>query len=391
MNSVLSGFMDCEPIVAAWSLLSYPEVPTNAPIDPNAIVQGFLSFPQHLRKHLGPGLGKRLRLAGYPKQADHVVRSLLRNEETTTPAAGFLGSQSMSTDRSEETLNAVIAGNSEPSAESLIQLIDTRIKQGDTVTLEMAELVGSYAVEYREQPLGNDLNRAYISALGAAGAFGQAFKEIANLANHDADFQTAMQSELMSLLAKRAADPAFLKFATRPGKLNKTSLKEQVANDIAQRLLSLGFPQVAATYVPPLASGPAETERKLMRARIALMTDRPHQAMLQLIGINLPDAIDLRAQAKSMAGEHDIAEILFSQSGMAQEAMRQAWLDENWPSLRKHEDPSIAALAQKLSSPTLVDEGFSEDQVLARNAAMIEDSQSMRALIRALLDSTPRP
>ena len=92
-----------------------------------------------------------------------------------------------------------------------------------------------------------------------------------------------------------------------------------------------------------------------------------------------------------MAGEHDIAEILFSQSGMAQEAMRQAWLDENWPSLRKHEAPSIAALAQKLSSPTLVDEGFSEDQVLARNAAMIEDSQSMRALIRALLDSTPRP
>ena len=148
---------------------------------------------------------------------------------------------------------------------------------------------------------------------------------------------------------------------------------------------------MAATYVTPLASGPAETERKLMRARIALMTDRPHQAMLQLIGINLPDAIDLRAQAKSMAGEHDIAEILFSQSGMAQEAMRQAWLDENWPSLRKHEDPSIAALAQKLSSPTLVDEGFSEDQVLARNAAMIEDSQSMRALIRALLDSTPRP
>ena len=72
------------------------------------------------------------------------------------------------------------------------------------------------------------------------------------------------------------------------------------------------------------------------------------------------------------------------------EAMRQAWLNGDWSTLQSHDDPAIAAIAARQIDPA--DELRAETApVLARNSAMIEDSQSVRSEIEALLSEITVP
>ncbi|MEO0371171.1 MAG: hypothetical protein AAF231_06915, partial [Pseudomonadota bacterium] len=283
-NSVLAGYMTCDPVVSVWSILSYDKVPGNEPIDPDGIVRGIMAFPVHLRAHLGPVVGEKLRVAGYPSAADHIARVLLRNEDTTSTAATFLDTLSDAAGPdarlSEAGLEEVVADNGQPSAEALLKLIDARLKDNDPMSQEMAVLAGAYATELRDVPMGQDMARAYVLSLAASGAFDEAFSERARL-NRAAPAPTeGTLSELVDLLAQKSSDPTFLTHMIGAQSSTRFSLDDSVGNDVGARLLALGFPDQAGAFVAPLAQGEAERTRKLIRAEIALMQDRPRQAEL---------------------------------------------------------------------------------------------------------------
>ncbi|MEO0372969.1 MAG: hypothetical protein AAF231_16045, partial [Pseudomonadota bacterium] len=156
------------------------------------------------------------------------------------------------------------------------------------------------------------------------------------------------------------------------------------------RLLALGFPDQAGAFVAPLAQGEAERTRKLIRAEIALMQDRPRQAELEVLGETGQDILEIIARVRSLSGEHSVAQEIYTELNAEEDAQRQAFLDGNWTALQRSSDPVIAAVADRQTAPAST-ENVEVQQVLARNSAMIEDSQSMRAEIEALLSGTALP
>ncbi|MEO0772839.1 MAG: hypothetical protein AAFZ04_06620 [Pseudomonadota bacterium] len=393
-TSALAGYMDCDPLVAVWSLLSYEKVPGNEPIDPDGIVRGILNFPVHLRAHLGPIVGEKLRVAGYPNSADHIARALLRNEDTTSTAAAFLDTMTDATGPdarpSEASLEEVVADNSQPSPEALLKLIDARLSEDALMSEDMALLAGAFATELRDVPMGQDMARAYILSLGASGAFDDAFAELTRLSNSAPVPRNGTLSDLLGLLADKATDPVFLTHTIAAAPSTRFKLDDTVGNALAARLLSLGFPDQASTFVEPMAQGAAERSRKLIRAEIALKINRPRQAELEVLGESGDDVMAIIARARSMAGEHGAAQDIFTGINAAEDAERQAFLGGDWNALQTSSDPAIAAVADRQIAPD-VEEQDQVQQVLARNSAMIEDSQSMRAEIEALLSGITMP
>ncbi len=391
-KSVLAGYMDCDPVVAVWSLLSYDAVPGNEPIDPDGIVRGIMTFPVHLRAHLGPIVGEKLRVAGYPRAADHIARALLRNDDTNTTAAAFLDTMNGETGPdprpSEADLGSVVADNGQPSADALLKLIEARLAEDSPMSEDMALLAGAYATELRDLPMGQDMARAYVLSLAASGDFDQAFEEFGRLMTAAPAPLAGTLTELMTLLVQKADDPDFLTYTVGADTTTRFGIDDVTGNEIAARLMSLGFPDEAGTFVAPLAQGAAERTRKLIRAEIALLNNRPRQAELEILGERGDDVQDIIARARSMAGEHGAAQQIFAQINAAEDAERQAFLDGDWDTLQASSDPAIAAIAERQIAPTADDE---VSEVLARNTAMIEDSQSMRAEIEALLSGVAVP
>lgn len=387
-GSALAGFMDCEPRVAVWSLLSYQDVPGNQPIDPDGIVRGLMKFPVHLRAYLGPTVGERLRVAGYTRAADHVARALLRNEKTQSTEAAFLNAQSPRA--ADGDLSAVVADNGQPSADALLQLIDRRLDAREAVSEDMALLAGAYAMEHRDVPMGQDLSRAYVLALAAADDFDQAFSEYARQTQSGPVPRDGTLSDLFDILARSSEDATFLNHTINAAPSVRFNLEDAIGNDVATRLLNLGFPDAAAAYVAPMARGPMERTRKLLRAEIALTNGRPRQAELELLGETGEDVLQILARARSLAGEHSEAQAMYSQIDAQESALREAWLDGDWDTLQAHSDPAIAAVAARQTKPSRAQD-VPATQVLARNTAMIEDSQSMRSEIEALLSGLTVP
>ena len=388
-NSIFEGQMDCPPLVAVWSLLSYETPPGNQPIDPDGVVRGILELPTHLRAYLGPVVGQKLRRAGYLRAADHVARALIRNVDTKTASAQYLYTQS--SDAAPDTnLGAVVADNAEPAPDALLALIDRRLESGENISEDLAILAGAYAMEYRNTAMGPDLSRAYLLSLASSGNYSESFDEFDRLAEAGPAPTSSTMSEMMALLAQNAPNPAFLTQSIRADQATRFALEDEVGNAVATRLIKLGFPEAAERFVAPMAIGDAERARKLLRAEIALQANLPRKAELELIGEEGKDVMQLIARARSMAGEHGSAQQLFAGMDNGNAALRQAWLEGDWQTLRTHSDPVIAAVATRQATPA-AEPDADVTQVLARNNEILEDSQSMRAEIEALLSGIAMP
>ena len=388
-NSVFEGQMDCDPLAAVWSLLSYDTVPGNQPIDPDGIVRGVLELPTHLRAYLGPIVGQKLQRGGYVRAADHVARTLVRNKDTETASAQYLFASSG--DAAQETyLGAVVANNAEPAPEALLELVERRLQAGQPTSGDLAILAGAYAMEYRNAPIGPDLTRAYLLSLASAGNFSESFAEFSRLTQAGPAPTASTMSEMMALLAREAPNPTFLTQSISADQATRFALDDEVGNAVANRLIKLGFPQAAERFVAPMAIGEAERARKLLRAEVALQQSLPRKAELELVGEEGEDVTQLLARARSMAGEHGSAQQMYVGIDEQDEALRQAWLDSDWQILKAHSDPAIAAIATRQAAPD-TDGETDVSQVLARNNAMLEDSRSMRADIQALLSGITIP
>lgn len=393
--AVLSGQMTCAPAVALWSALSYPEIPTDMALDGDAVLLGLSALPAHLRAWLGPVLARRLQAAGYGRESAAARRILNRGAATATPETRLLEAEIALADGEtgpgEAALSEIVAGNAGPSAEALLRLIDSRLKRGAEISYETAQLAGAYAVEYRDQPLGVALAEAYLAALAASGAFDDAFAELGRVLGETGAGRAGIRARLSGILAARATDFDFLHHALTGSVSAPDALDPAIANNIADRLFSLGFRTEAAAYVAAAAGGDAGRTRALLRARIALAEGRPRQAEVELLGRDGQDANLVRAEARAMVGEHAAARILFDAAGADEAARREAWLARDWEDLADTGETAQAALARLKLAAARPPEIADSPGILARNAAIVENSQELRTVIAGLLAATPAP
>lgn len=399
-GSILAGQMDCQSPGALWSALSYEELPTDRPIDPDAILRAFNALPSHLRALYGPILSKRFLRAGEVDVATKLMRILERNENTLTPQFGLVTAELHAAKGEKEaadtSLEAVVESNSEPSVEALVRLIDERFAAGEMISYEQAQLAGAYAYERQNHADGGIVAAAHIRALAASGALTEAFSEYEAAHSRLAPaLSDELQSDLMLKLSEQPDDILFLQRAMPLDPVRLSNLKIEVSNALAHRLLGLGFADQASQMLEPDAppNHRGVRERQLLRAETALAMGYPRMAIVELLDLTGEDANLLRAQAYSMAGEHKAAQYLFAGADRQVDARREAFLDANWEAAAAYGDPVYADLAAVMrTADAQAQSRLDESQtVLARNRDLVDDSAGIRATLSNLLAATPRP
>ena len=394
-DSLFAGQLGCDTAAALWSALSYETLPNDSAIDLKAIQRNFAALPRHLRFYLGPLLSRKLTRAGHVGSADQILRMVDRSQTDETPDASMARAElAQAEGKSEEAaagLETVVESSAEPSAGAVLKLITKRLAAKQEISFDLAQLAGAYAHENRGAELGQDLARAYLSALAASGAFGQAFDEFDRLLpdlvpdSHDMIHQT-----LIEYLTSNADDLTFLRHTFAGHAKRDRNLAPEIAAAVAKRLLGNGFETAALEFVSAPLPGQEGRAHRLIRAEIALTQNRARQAEIELIGLSGPEADALRAQALELAGDHRAASEYFLASDQPDKAQNAAWLAEDWEQVGTSDDPVLQNVARMMQG----DENGSDPQiagVLAQSRRLLEDSAKARATLGNLLNAKPGP
>ena len=392
-NGLIHSQMQCDSPVALWAILAHEALPSAADPDVSAALRTFSGLPLHLRAHVGPMLSQRFLAAGMKDEAERVLRLLARGIDAPDAKAHMARAElelaKGEVEPAVKTLDTVVSSNTEQSPEALVKLIDTKLARGEQISPEMADLAGAYAFEQRETVLGDGLLRVNTLALADAGKFHEAFKQLRQFKSGAApEAYHAVRSQAVGILTQKAADMTFLEIAVAQQFDHIEELTPEVANSAARRLIALGFAAPADRFLEPSADGPAGRERRILRARAALLDGRPLRAEADVVGLGGADAEEIRAQARALTGDHAAATEAFMALDNPEQAKRQAWLAGSWDSVQTvAEGPMAQAAALMVSTNAPPPAQQSEPQgVLARNRALLEQSAEARALLDGLLN-----
>jgi len=370
VNTIFNDQMHCDSDVALWSALSYDDLPTDHPANTDAILRGFNGLPVHLRMQYGPILAIRLRAAGLDNAADRVHRILDRPNLPLTPAAELAKAQAELSDGDFEAgkkrLQEVVETNADVSVEALVLIIEERIKHGEGVSFDQAQLIGAYAFEKQNDPSAPMLLATYVRALAASGAFDQAFEQYAeNQERLDQSDLSMLRSDMLRLLEGKGGDIEFLSQVFMFQDQDLKAADPAVVNSIAERLLKLGFPERAKKILEEDSTiGKAlSRDRRILRAEAALAISQPRQAIVELLGLEGDDVEALRNDALMAAGENPA------------------------PSYAINDKIAASTETSARTAPGLAP----SQPVLAANRELVSGSEDARATISALLADNPTP
>ncbi|MDQ7069247.1 MAG: hypothetical protein Q9M48_00585 [Rhodobacterales bacterium] len=394
----LSDQLDCDTAAAFWSALASPEIPRSAEINISALLRTLNTIPIHLRIHLGPILSERLTLAGEPGAAASVLRVLNRGMEQPNSqihmAEATLEMSEGNLEAASLSLDAVVTANTEFSPDALVNLIETLLTRGEAIPPKIADLAGAFAQERRDEPIGQDLRRVHILALADAARFVDAMQELERFkSDKSLSGYRELRSKTVQILAEKADDLTFLEFALYQSHETPDQIDPNTANFVADRLIQLGFSSPASNFILAPTEGAAGRDRRVLRARLALVERRPRRAEAELLGLEGPQVDKLRAQAQSMTGNHGRAQQFYASLDQAVPENSEAWLAEDWDHLATTENEIIAAAAQLMIAKKTINAGIASQAlpevptkgVLAQNRDLLEASLAARETINALL------
>lgn len=384
-----TGQQHCDGDVALWAVLAAHDVAQD--VNDNAVQQAFLRLPLHLRSYLGPRLSQIFSESEDASMAKFILRAMARVD--IEPGSGVeLAKAAVAqlhgdTETEEQELMKSLATGSEHSPEALIRLIANIYETGDTVAPDLHDLAAAYALEYRNTDKGTELRRTNAIALALAGQFDGAFETLPDIEKRDgaANRQLAL-NPLLALLTKRADDVTFSRLAMISALRSASDVPSDTGNEIARRMLDLGFSDLAAPWVEP-TENPATDTRRIIRAEIALKNQLPNRAMVELLGLSGPKAAKLRAQAMWQEGEYQQAGQMLAAVGEYDEAARGFWMAETWGEVPEQAVDRYAQIVA--GSVDLRDSGAETTPLtpLAEARALMQGSSVARSGIAELLQS----
>ncbi|WP_299949348.1 hypothetical protein [uncultured Ruegeria sp.] len=318
----------CEGSAALWALLTEGKLHPDARL--NAIEQTFSRFPKHLRRQLGPMLADVLVAAGKLEASRRILRSVERILVTDTAdmtlAKATIADAAGNADTAEtllvEVTTAPNAAQEAPLA--LARLIEKRWSDRGAISPGDLDLAAGYARELRKSELGPMMARSHVLALAMSQGFDDALRQIES-APDDLDWQRT-RNQILHLLAERADDITFLRYVLGLKVKTRDVLTVETATSLAERLVDLGFSTPAYELTNRPHDQTQTAERARIRARTAMLNDRPRQALLELANDSSEAARTLRAQALMQAQNYDAAADMFREIGKTKAADRLSWL-----------------------------------------------------------------
>ncbi len=270
-SNVFSGQSNCDSNVALWSILSANADTFGKPVNYDAALRALSRLPIHLKRHLAHLVIKKLEEEeqfSASSRIQQTLRSALKVENTPWT---YDMSEALPADKLEDHSISIVNYNNENSPLALIKLIDDRLDRAAGIPLEWAVLVGAYAHEKRNTDIEESLNHRYARALVAAGQYELAFSEIEKYNHTDKSLPIVRSNDLITSYTTRLADDiTFLKHLGYRDLDNIIEMSESVENDVAKRLITLGFPHESLVYLSGESEGAHLNTRRLLRTKAAL-------------------------------------------------------------------------------------------------------------------------
>ncbi len=382
-TSILDWQAGCDGAVAILSVLSTRENQLHNGVNVDSIIRSLSNFPNHLRKMFATRLAEQFRHRDEIELAERFSRF-----DGTSSGSGEsqFSRESTGQDLTTEpglTWLSIASSNSDTYMQDILKSIEDRLNDNSNVPFEWVELVGSYAQEQRKSEIGAVIAHRYVRSLAASGQYGRAFYEASKLSNDlDGNALDITEDKIVSYTVRNADDVTFVKLMAYRDDGNDMNISSLNENEVARRLLALGFPSEALHYLSEDADGTNHDARRLLRAKASLAIAKPDEAIELLHGMNGVEVERLRAEANARLDNHMSASLLYRVSGDDDAALRQALQAKDWEGAATLADSDPAKV---MEMPEQKNEVGGSSASLNDGAHLIAESTAIRGDIAQLL------
>ena len=379
----------CDSDVVFWAALSGQTLANQDALD--RAFETLIGLPIPLREHLAPYLSNRLVEQGHFESAAQVLHAVERINPTQSPefemAQAALHSELGDDEAAMVTLEKVASANSSVAPSALVALINTLAAQDAAVPADTIALVGALSVEHKAGALGPDLRHAHAQARMQALDFVAAFhvvQEISELDGPQAAKRT--RSEVARALMAHGDDFDVLRIAISEGLTEPNVLEAATAFALAEKMYDLGFLDQTKRVLQAMDIDHVTPELHLLKAKVALAEGLPRRAEAELLNVDAPSAAALRAEARSMAGDHEAASEILEAMGKPERAAFEAWLAGDISGLSGLEIEVYQRIESMMATAGVqASEVSTQSGVLRRNRNLLTGSEDARETLEELL------
>ena len=387
-QSPLHGMRDCDTQVALWSFLAAPTPEDVRQVDTSVVVRAFSGLPAELRHILARPLASRMSAIGAEDAARSVRNALARKIGTADREVGMLDAErALGEGRlpaAEAGLDRLAQGNDQIAAQAVLYGVTARLGQTKAPPAKLVEAAAALAFEKQGSPDGAAYAEAAILGQAALGNFDEAVATYRRWRDSQPKVDRAgVTAALLDLVIDRADDGRFLSiFFGEAEMVAALSPEAPVRLKLADRLAGLGFAQEARGV---LGQDMGRSDAGLLlSAKVALALYQPQEAQAYLTGLEGADAMALRAEALTMAGDPRAAAPLLADLGQSDAAARTAWSGGDFAVAAAHSDRlKDAAAGLGLLSPQA--RKGAPGATLSGSKALLEDSAAVRQVLEGLL------
>ena len=379
--SPFEGQESCNTAAALWATLARRGQPMAPMTNKEAVARSFSALPLHLRRYLGPPL-----VDAFLGVGDDSTARLLRDAILRSPADGLHGVELMDAryqlaegkdHAAGEIAAGVLADGGQAGPEAVVTLVEAAFRGTRQIDPKVPASVEAFLHDNKGMAIEARLARANVLATAMTGDFAKAFAVLGQSPETFAD--------LWLLAAGDSSDEVFLEQAGR-WSVDRPELAAATARRVAERLLSLGFPDLALQWLGPINAASAEDLRILAATARLALRDAPATIAL-LDGINSSDAARLRAAATLQLGDAEAAARLMISAGETEEGKRTLTWTQDWTLILSEGPDDWRAPAGLLTPPDLPPAAGP----IAHGTQLADESEAAREMIGDLLLAVPSP
>lgn len=376
-----SDMLDCDGPAALWAALAHDRLPAGPGVNRDAIIQAFQALPAQLRRNLGSGLAERF-LALDDTEAARMVRDAMERAPDADPGTvALLDAKAELHDGNAdaamghaETAVALDGDN----ADNLVALVETHFQKLQPMAPGVVEALMAIKGENEGTKDAPAIARAIVLALALSDQIDAAFAESNATGGTEADLWRVIQS--------RAADDDFLRHAVLAADAVPPEVSPDVKLAAVQRLLALGFPDAALTWLGKVAATDPP-ELRLLAAKAELARGNTEATATLLAGLQGDEAEAMRTDVLVQLGDLQAASAALASAGDVEGAARLDLWGGDWSAL----DPNAPApwlQAAEFAKPSPADPATGP---MGRGSKSVDASLASRSAIEALLSSVPSP
>lgn len=381
---LFARFADCKGSVALWAALAAPD-PAAVPVfDTEAILRGFQSYPDAVRRALAPDLA-----TFFLERGDHEAVRVLKNALSRTVPENLAVAeliearlaQAEGRPEPDPAVDALALSNDPLSPQATLSVIERRLAAGQVVPERLASHAEALASANAGTPLSAELAAAAALSWASLSAFPEAQETLdRSLPDLGPELRVRVLTLYARMLTEKADDASFLgQFFSRRAWMAADTIGAKGSLQVARRLSDLGFDAEAVSLVGDSVA--AEETAQLVLARGYLSLGMPDAGASPMSGLT-EEALVARARAAERAGKAEEAIDGLAAAGMQEAASMTAWRAGAWTRAEAL-GSGLKRRALELSAPP--DTSPDEAAPLAAAEALIERSRDLRGVFDKVL------